>query len=39
MGAAARALAVEKYAWPTIARRLETVYVSVTGGREEARAA
>ena len=39
MGAAARALAVENYSWPTIARRLETVYASVTGGREVARAA
>ena len=40
MGAAARALAIENYSWPTIARRLEDVYTSVTGiGREEARAA
>ena len=31
MGEAARALAVESYAWPTIARRLERVYASVTG--------
>jgi glycosyltransferase involved in cell wall biosynthesis len=30
-GEAARALAVESYAWPTIARRLERVYASVTG--------
>ena len=40
MGEAARALAVESYAWPTIARRLEGVYASVTGiALEEARAA
>jgi glycosyltransferase involved in cell wall biosynthesis len=40
MGEAARALAVERYAWPAIAARLETVYVRVTGiGVEEARAA
>ena len=31
MGVAARALAVERYAWPTIAERLESVYASVTG--------
>jgi phosphatidyl-myo-inositol alpha-mannosyltransferase len=40
MGEAARALAVESYAWPTIARRLEQVYASVTGIEvQEARAA
>jgi phosphatidylinositol alpha-mannosyltransferase len=40
MGEAARALAVESYAWPTIAKRLERVYASVTGiALEEARAA
>jgi glycosyltransferase involved in cell wall biosynthesis len=40
MGVAARALAIENYSWPTIARRLEDVYASVTGiGRDEARAA
>ena len=40
MGEAARALAVERYAWPAIAERLEAVYSSVTGiGVEEARAA
>jgi phosphatidylinositol alpha-mannosyltransferase len=40
MGEAARALAVESYAWQTIARRLERVYASVTGiALEEARAA
>ena len=40
MGVAARALAIENYSWPTIARRLEDVYTSVTGiGRDEARAA
>ena len=31
MGEAARALAVERYAWPAIAGRLEEVYASVTG--------
>ena len=31
MGEAARALALEHYAWPTIARRLEQIYVGVTG--------
>ena len=31
MGEAARALAVERYAWPAIAERLEEVYASVTG--------
>jgi phosphatidyl-myo-inositol alpha-mannosyltransferase len=31
MGAAARELAVERYAWPTIARRLEAIYERVTG--------
>jgi phosphatidylinositol alpha-mannosyltransferase len=40
MGEAARALAVERYAWPAIATRLEAVYAAVTGmGVEEARAA
>jgi phosphatidylinositol alpha-mannosyltransferase len=40
MGEAARALAVERYAWPAIAERLERVYASVTGiDLEEARAA
>ena len=40
MGVAARALAIENYSWPRIARRLEDVYTSVTGiGRDEARAA
>ena len=40
MGESARDLAVERYAWPTIARRLEEVYSSVTGIRvAEARAA
>ncbi len=40
MGESARDLAVERYAWPTIARRLEGVYSSVTGIRvAEARAA
>lgn len=31
MGEAARSLAVERYAWPGIARRLERVYERVTG--------
>jgi phosphatidylinositol alpha-mannosyltransferase len=31
MGEAARALAVERYAWPAIAARLEEVYAQVTG--------
>jgi glycosyltransferase involved in cell wall biosynthesis len=40
MGEAARALALEHYAWPTIARRLERIYADVTGlGAGEARAA
>jgi phosphatidylinositol alpha-mannosyltransferase len=40
MGAAARALAVERYAWPAIAARLEAAYSAVTGIEvEEARAA
>ena len=40
MGEAARELAVERYAWPAIAERLEAVYAGVTGiGVEEARAA
>ena len=30
MGEAARALAVERYSWPTIARRLERIYVGLT---------
>jgi len=40
MGEAARELAVERYSWPTIARRLERIYEGVTRvGRDEARAA
>ncbi|HEU0245945.1 MAG TPA: glycosyltransferase family 4 protein [Gaiellaceae bacterium] len=40
MGQAARELAVERYAWPTIARRLVGVYERVTGlASGEARAA
>ena len=31
MGAAARSLAIERYAWPDIARRLEEVYERVVG--------
>jgi phosphatidyl-myo-inositol alpha-mannosyltransferase len=37
MGAAARELALERYAWPRIAKRLEEIYVSLVG--EEARVA
>lgn len=39
MGAAARALALEKYAWSDVARRLETIYDRVTGRLEEPAAA
>ena len=40
LGESARALAVELYAWPGIARRLERIYEQVTAdAREEARAA
>ena len=40
LGRAARELAVERYSWPGIARRLEDVYFHVTGlDRGEARAA
>jgi phosphatidylinositol alpha-mannosyltransferase len=40
LGEAARALAVERYAWPAIATRLEAVYAGVTGIElDEARAA
>jgi phosphatidyl-myo-inositol alpha-mannosyltransferase len=38
MGEAARALAVEQYAWPTIARRLEEIYASLVGGKVRAAA-
>jgi phosphatidylinositol alpha-mannosyltransferase len=31
MGEAARALALEHYSWPTIARRLEQIYAAATG--------
>lgn len=31
MGAAAREVAVEHYAWPRIAKRLERIYLDVTG--------
>jgi phosphatidylinositol alpha-mannosyltransferase len=31
LGEGARAIAVERYAWPTIARRLEEIYEDVTG--------
>jgi len=37
MGAAARDVALARYAWPRLARRLEELYVSLAGG--EARAA
>ena len=40
LGEAARELAVERYSWPVLARRLEEIYGRVTGiGRDEARAA
>jgi phosphatidyl-myo-inositol alpha-mannosyltransferase len=40
MGRAARELAVERYSWPRIARRLEEIYADVTGpGARETRAA
>jgi glycosyltransferase involved in cell wall biosynthesis len=45
MGVAARELAVERYSWPRIARRLEEIYEQVADGalradvRGEARAA
>jgi phosphatidylinositol alpha-mannosyltransferase len=39
MGAAARELAVERYAWSDVARRLEAVYESVLGTAPEAAAA
>lgn len=40
MGRAARELSVERYSWPVIARRLETIYEQVTGlANGEARAA
>jgi hypothetical protein len=32
MGEAARILAVERYAWPAIARRLEEIYASLVAG-------
>ena len=39
LGAAARELAVERYSWPRIARRLEEIYAQVTGLEPAARAA
>jgi phosphatidylinositol alpha-mannosyltransferase len=36
MGAAARTLAAERYAWPDVARRLESIYELVTGKRGRA---
>ena len=40
LGEAARQLAVERYSWSVIARRLEEIYGRVTGiARDEARAA
>jgi phosphatidyl-myo-inositol alpha-mannosyltransferase len=40
MGEAARALAIERYSWPTLAGRLEEIYAEVTGiPVSEARAA
>jgi phosphatidylinositol alpha-mannosyltransferase len=38
MGAAARELAIERYSWPRIARRLEEIYERVVGAGGEARA-
>jgi phosphatidylinositol alpha-mannosyltransferase len=32
MGAAARALALDLYSWPRLARRLEEIYLSLVGG-------
>jgi phosphatidylinositol alpha-mannosyltransferase len=39
MGLAAREIAVERYSWTGIARKLERIYEGVTGMSEEARAA
>jgi glycosyltransferase involved in cell wall biosynthesis len=39
MGEAARELAIDRYSWPGIARRLEGVYERVTGIVREAQAA
>jgi phosphatidylinositol alpha-mannosyltransferase len=39
MGERARAIAVERYSWPRIARRLGEIYEQVTGIEAEARAA
>jgi phosphatidyl-myo-inositol alpha-mannosyltransferase len=40
LGEAARELAMARYSWPVIARRLEEIYAQVSGlGRDEARAA
>ena len=39
MGKHARAIAVERYSWPRIARRLVEIYEQVTGVEAEARAA
>jgi phosphatidylinositol alpha-mannosyltransferase len=39
MGEAARTLALERYAWPRIAQRLEEIYEGVAGGLREAQAA
>ncbi len=38
MGAAARELAVERYGWPQIARRLESIYASLVEGETRAAA-
>jgi phosphatidylinositol alpha-mannosyltransferase len=37
MGEAARALAIERYSWPRVARRLEEIYEAVTGPARESR--
>jgi phosphatidyl-myo-inositol alpha-mannosyltransferase len=39
LGEAARAIAVERYSWPGIARRLEAIYEQVTGVEQGAAAA
>ena len=38
LGAAARALALERYSWPRLARRLEEIYFSLTGSETRAAA-
>jgi phosphatidylinositol alpha-mannosyltransferase len=38
LGTAARALALERYSWPRLARRLEEIYMSLTGSETRAAA-